>query len=331
MGGILDNKSRVLDTILTLEGRRQLSQGGVDVSYVSFSDSTTFYKADIQSGSQDATQRIYFEACQLPQDQVTFRADDAGNVLPFSNADGIPQSPGKILAYTYSGVSGTIIGGDQNVAASQGNSFSDLTGQLLGNSLGNFNKLMVVATHDMTFEDDGFAAGPSDITFTLNSNRPISDPDLYSTHVTSLDSIFSDPRFSHMPNFAYLPPVNKTTGNLDDFDAMAKSQLATYPTLGASTVASLTYAQIKNELGYYESLGYMRQISFDPTSLKNNVFGQFFEKNYDTLRKLDVVDFGMHRTGDRSAPTSHIYFVGKVMIDEKGSDTFIHLFTLVFE
>ena len=41
MSGILDNKSRVLDTVITTEGRRQLAEGGVDIQYVTFTDGAT--------------------------------------------------------------------------------------------------------------------------------------------------------------------------------------------------------------------------------------------------------------------------------------------------
>jgi hypothetical protein len=334
--GILDNKSRVLDTIVTLEGRRQLSQGGLDIAYLSFTDNATFYKADVASGSQDATQRIFFESCQLPQDQITFRADDAGNVLPFGSADGIPQSPGKILSYTYTGVSGTLIAdtASQNVSASRGQSFAGQADTLLASSADNFKRLRVISTQNQYFEDGAFGLGPEQVTFTITNNKPISDSTQYAAHISALDSIFSDPRFSNLPNFKYLPPTNKVTAtdlDLTDHQATSQVQLAAYAPWGRTQVFGLSYVQVMHELQYYELLGYMRTFNFDPTSIQNTLVGQFFEKNFDTLRKLDVVDYGRHRTGNPATPTSHIFFVGKVQVDEKGTDTFLHLFTLVFE
>jgi hypothetical protein len=332
--GILDSKSRVLDTILTLEGRKQLSQGGIEIAYVSFTDSTTFYRADAASGSQDATQRIYLEACQLPQDQVTFQADDQGNVMPFGNADGIPQSPGKILTYTYTGVTSSVLGGIQSVSASSGTQFTAFTEALLAASADNFSKLRPLATVDPIFEDDGFAAGPDHVTFTINNQRPLPNPNQYAAHISALDSIFADPRFASVPNFMYLPPVNKVTDtsvDLTDHRATSQYHLGQYLPWGRTHVFGVSYAQVAYELQYYEKLGCMRQVNFDPTSLDNNLVGQFFERSFDTLKKLDVVDFGRHATGNPSSPTAHVFFVGKVQVDEKGTDTFLHLFTLVFE
>jgi hypothetical protein len=340
VSGILDNKNRVLDTILTIEGRNQLSQGGIDIAYVSFSDGATFYKADIYSGSQDATQRIYLEAGQQPQDQITFQADDNGYVMPFANSESIQNAGGKIINYTYTGVSGTNIGGGaQSSAASRGGDFSDQTETLLASSADNFNKLRVLSTVDAFFETGEFLAGPTSITFQINNKRPISNPAQYSTHVSALDSIFSDPRFSNLPNFKFLPPVNKVTDEsaLGDFgiqDVSKVNFLGAYAPWGVYSwffAAALGFDQIAFELYYYQSLGYMKQINFDPTSTANNLVGQFFERNYDTLKKLDIVDYGRHRTGDPSHPTAHVFFCGKVTVDEKGTDTFIHLFTLVFQ
>ena len=44
--GILDNKSRILDAILTVDGRRQMAEGTFNVSYVTFEDGNVFYDYD---------------------------------------------------------------------------------------------------------------------------------------------------------------------------------------------------------------------------------------------------------------------------------------------
>jgi hypothetical protein len=81
MSGILDKKSRILDAILTSEGRRQMSEGTYNVSYVTFSDYGVSYIPDSENGHEDPTDKIYFEACNLPQDQITFEANDSGRLV----------------------------------------------------------------------------------------------------------------------------------------------------------------------------------------------------------------------------------------------------------
>jgi hypothetical protein len=83
MSGILNSKSRVIDAILTIEGRRQMAEGTFDISYASFSDWGIPYLPDSENGHQDPTDKIYFEACSLPHDQITFEANDSGKIVPF--------------------------------------------------------------------------------------------------------------------------------------------------------------------------------------------------------------------------------------------------------
>lgn len=335
MSGILDNKTRVIDTVITTEGRRQLAGGGIDIKYVSFTDASSYYRADSDTGSEDATKRLYFEASQLPQDDIVFQADGDGNLTPFRNSDGVPTAGGKILDYSFEAVSSSFIGGgSQTVTSLQGDRFTQQAETLLASSINNFQKLYLLATKDKIFEDDGFEVGPDHVTFTITNTRPISDPDTHTAHISAVDSIFSDPRFSNRPNFKYLPPINKTNDrSIDRSDHRATRKLAfgSYSPWGRTPSFGLNYSQTMLELSHFQKLGYEQVINFDPTSSNNQLVGQFFEKSFDTLRKLDVVDFGVHKTGNPATPLSHIFFVGKVEIDEKGTDTFIHIFTLVFE
>lgn len=116
MSGILDSRSRIIDAILTSEGRRQMAQGTFEVSYVTFTDSGVSYIPDLVNGHQDPTDKIYFEACNLPQDQITFESNDEGKLVPFRSQDikvktpegNIPNSiaegsivNGRLTAYQY--------------------------------------------------------------------------------------------------------------------------------------------------------------------------------------------------------------------------------------
>ena len=82
MVGILDDKKRVLDSLITREGRRQIVGGDLRIRFAAFSDRNAFYQGDIISGSNDASERLYFETTSMPQDRVTFEADDSGRLLP---------------------------------------------------------------------------------------------------------------------------------------------------------------------------------------------------------------------------------------------------------
>ncbi len=100
-----------MDTIVTLEGRRQIANAKLKIEYVSFTDTGTYYRADIASGSADATQRIYFEQAHLPQDQITLEANDGGRLGGFLNGDGITVKDGQIITYSFHALTSSILTG----------------------------------------------------------------------------------------------------------------------------------------------------------------------------------------------------------------------------
>jgi hypothetical protein len=332
MSGILDNKSRIMDTIVTLAGRQQIADGKLKVEHVSFTDAATFYQADVVSGSSDATQRIYFESCHLPQDQITFEADDSGRLKPFRNGDGIQVKDGQILEYSFNALTSSVVtGSNEGVRFLSGDEFASTAESLLASSIDNFNKLRTIATKDKVFEDDGFGVGQKDIEFTLTNDRPIANPTLHTAHINHLESLFNDVRLSHIQNFKYLPPINKVDDlSLDKQDHRATWQhhLGNYRPWGRSHIYALSPAQIEHELQHYANMHFVKVVNFDPTSRENRLLGQFFEVHHNVMKKLDVIEYGSYSIA--KGHRKHIFFVGKVLTDENETHTFVHLFTLVF-
>jgi hypothetical protein len=173
--------------------------------------------------------------------------------------------------------------------------------------------------------------GPSDVEFTITNDRPIKSANQYGAQIDLLESLFNDIRLSNVINFKYLPPCNKFengTSKSSDVKLFVPFYLGSYQPWGASE--GLTYTQLKSELDYYKKLGFSKTISFDPTSTQNRLVCQIFEQTNSFLRKLDVIDFGIHPTGDQLEPTVHVFFAGRILVDSNDTHTFIHLFTLVF-
>lgn len=331
MSGILDNKSRVMDTIVTLEGRRQIADAKLKVEYVSFTDGATYYKADLMSGSADASARAYLEQCHLPQDQITLEADDSGRLQAFGNGSGITVKDGQVLDYSFSALTASVLtGSNQGMRILRGDEFASTAEVLLASSIDNFNKLRLIGTKDQIFEDDGFGMGNRQLEFTIHNDRPLPDPTHHVAHLNHMESLFQDVRLANLINFKYLPPVNKVDDHsIDKRDHRLtwRHQLGSYPPWGRSHLYGLSGYQLESELQHYERMGYVRTITFEPTSIKNHLVGQFFEVHFSVMKKLDVIDFGWYTYhGQRK----HAFFAGKVMVDENGSHTFIHLFTLVF-
>lgn len=312
MSGMLDNKSRIMDVILTQEGKRQLASGDMRIEHLSFTDGGTFYLPDATSGSLTTTHRIFLEATSLPQDKIAFEADDSGNLKPINNDQLVKN--GNILVYGIEQVTGSITSSLESVSVLSGDDFSSAVTTLLLSSTENINKLQILSTFDRVFDDEGFGINADTIKFVITDRRPTPDA---SIHVDKIKSLFFDQRLSHVSNFKYLPPTS------------SGKKMGSYSQMGLKQ--SLSYSQLKNELNSYERFGFCKTIHIDPTSKENNLFCQFFEKRKNQLAKLDVLDYGKHKTNDPNHPIAHVFFVGKVILNEQNAHCFMHIFTLVFD
>ncbi|HBQ60634.1 MAG TPA: hypothetical protein DD671_13690, partial [Balneolaceae bacterium] len=78
MAGILNDKQRIMDVLLTTNGRRQIADGTFEIEFASFSDHGVFYRAGDGNVADDAGSRIMFESYSSPSDTV----------IPEINSDG---------------------------------------------------------------------------------------------------------------------------------------------------------------------------------------------------------------------------------------------------
>jgi len=347
MSGILDNKSRVIDALLTYEGRRQMATGNFTVKYATFSDSSVIYQPDELEGHVDPTKKIYLESFNVPHDQVTFESDDSGKLVPFrqhSSIDAIkvmgPSTGsvewmsfvnGKIKSRLQTLSTSSNVTGRFSEEAISGSIFASQMEGILASSIDNFQKLRIIGTVDPIFEDQDFALSSNEVEFTILKNaenlqmvRP--------TLANTIDSLFNDEKLRNVDNFRYLPPIKKTNSLIDkaDIETIKNLNLLLGDYQPWGPVQKLTFSDLKSELNKYED--YSKVIAFDPTSRDNDIVAQFFEINNNEAKKLDVIEYG--RISDNSANpkaiSHHVFFVGKVIVDDNGTDCFVHLFTLVF-
>ncbi len=157
--------------------------------------------------------------------------------------------------------------------------------------------------------------------FNITPTVPFKKSEVRSINIEQIESLFQDKRLSHLPNFKYLPPVNTPT-----LPGGTPTSLGAFPVIGQRKTA-LTFDDIALDLKVKEHA----VINFNPTSLQNNLVCQMFEVKQDLLQKLEVIDFGDIVTNDNLYPDKHVFFVGKVFIDNYGAQTFVNMFTLVFE
>ena len=87
MAGILDSKTRVMDTLITATGRNQASRGELDVRFASITDRQINYTTGSEGVLEDLSLKIYFEAASDDNDTIVFENDSDGNLQPFVSDD----------------------------------------------------------------------------------------------------------------------------------------------------------------------------------------------------------------------------------------------------
>lgn len=219
----------------------------------------------------------------------------------------------------------------------------DFSSQIVGiltSSFDNFMQLQTISTIDRMIGDDSFELSTNEISVDIrdisketlcllsSSARDYAPPTL-----NSIDSLFSDDKMSHLPNFMYLPPLVKTSDsvltNKKNVAAIPDQYLlGVYPSWGDNE-SRLDKRKLDEYLKSYEGLS--RDIKLNKTSNANNLLCQIFEIVDNTVNKLDIVDFGEiveTRQGIDMA-TQKVYFIGKTYIDDRGTTCFANMFTLV--
>lgn len=315
MAGILDSKTRIFDTIITQEGRRQIARGKLKAEYYSFTDGHAIYNNDtiISGSSVDETYRACFEATPMPYDQITFEADDSGKLMQFRGLNDISIQAGQI----YSGSSNELL---------TDNAFASTATEILTSaSIDSFKQLRILGSPEFFRRDNNdFLIGNDKYKFTITDALPISSSAGQEGYIDQMESLFMDKRLSHIPNFQYLPPVNKARAG------STTTPLGVFPSLGQAPIQ--TIEDLEQELEFSRSKGFEQISTFYETSTQNNLVCQMFEVSGNSIVKLDIIDFGLFSTPTNAeSPTKHVFFVGKVFTDTTGAATFVCLWTVIFE
>jgi len=308
MAGILNSKSRMLDTILTREGRRQIASGDLRIKFVTFTDRHTFYSQEDEDASDDASDRIYIESFHRSQDQIIFETDDEGRFLPFDGSD-VKIRRGKL--YRASGPAHKEITGEEMPEAIY---------ELLSSSANNFSDQRVIATKDIYSDTNGFEVRPESILFEVNDVKPFAQNEISEIEIEKVESLHQDKRLQHLPFYKYLPPVNKPKAGYIDGEP-----LGYYARLNQD--APMTYEDIIEDLEGKDNV----MIEYLDTSMENNLVMQLLEVKENGVEKLALIDCGEFPSNDADNDGIRVYFAGKVFEDGNGMQTFVNMFTILFE
>lgn len=308
MAGILNNKTRMLDTILTREGRRQIASGDLRIKFVTFTDRHTFYSQKDDNVVDDADDRIFLESFHRSQDQIIFETDDEGRLMTFEGSD-VKILNGKL--HRSSGSATSIL---------TGSDVPDAVFELLESSAKNFEDQQIIGTKEIYSETNGFDIDPANYTFSITEDKPLRRNQISEIEIEKIESLYQDKRLQHLPFYKYLPPVNKP-----DAGVTTGESLGDYARLNQD--ARMSYQSIIRELKGKEHV----KIQYPDTSLENNLVLQILEVKPNSVEKLALIDYGEFDSDIADGVNVHVYFVGKIFKDGNGMHTFVNMFTILFE
>ena len=310
MAGILNNKSRILDVVLTDIGREQMNRGEFKISYVTFSDLNAQYLDDrdeFPGCANSIDDLIQFEAFNSASDEIIPEISDEGDFILTQQVTPSLEVVDGIL-YEVSGSSGQYVEVD---GFSNVDSFSRLT-------LDRFNSLQILRT---TTDLANFAAAPLDFSFQVPQNAAEDNlPTLKS--VDGLKPIRIDSRFSGNINTLFLPPIASDTGD----------PLQAYTMYHGDRSVEALVSEIKTSSlsPMHNTDPTMRvQLGTDETYEEYNILGQIFMKKDQSIIKLLLVDGGEFLDND-GVLLARIYHAGLIFKDLYGTSKFSRTLSLIF-
>ena len=272
MSGVLDNKKRVLDVILTELGRDQMNRGEFEVSFVTFSDKGCQYVDDGTGVASSILDNLYFEAYSSPTDEIIPEIDNEGDfVLTKKVSPTLTVNNGILYEQQEEGYKQ--VDGFANIS-----SFTNITTK-------RWSGLQILRTEsdlaDFTTDRESF---------TLDFEEK-----QVPSAVDNLKPLLVDPRFVGNINTMYLPPVSDQLGTL--------SPMRAYNRFGpANTIKNVVEGDIQPKSWARNRI----QLGTENTYGSYNIIGQAFMNRDKNVRKYLVVDGGEY-TDDSGIPIMQIY------------------------
>ena len=288
MAGLLDPKSRMLDSRITSEGRRRIANGTFAVRYVSVSDALGSYEGDSTGVYVDRDTNLSFESSESPFDTIVPITDDDSFLVPYLTTSGTLDPRNGAVDV-------------------QGQKVTPAVSKVSSGSIEAISNARIARTRDPILNDPGLSSFPSFFRFKLEDSGSFKDIPSEAS-IDDVESLMADFRLSTRPNFMFLPPVQ--AGGLP---------LGTYKDIREQT--SVNPQEFFVEL----SASSPARLTFSPRTDTHSLVLQVFEENSGSLSKLEIIDYGSASFGTE---TRRVYFAGKMMNDGFDAPTFVNLFTL---
>jgi hypothetical protein len=351
MAGILDKKTRFIDLVVTQEGKRQIASGKLRVEYASATDMHAYY--DKSENYDDATNNIYFEAMERPENSIVLETDDSGKLIQFD------MSPtGSIIGDKIFNKEDQIPENIHQLKISTGSQFASLANDLPNIFIKNFRKNHFIATQESINVENEFELSNTSANFFIRNSIPFENGAKNQIiNVNDAEPFFLDKKLSHLPNFAFLPPINEDGTSFGEYEDYRSTQNGSWENIveelgNKAFIDRLAPGSLKgadfesrkqilqNLIGdydYQENNVTLKKeykiFEFSKTSQSNNILIQIYENHLDKFKKLDVIDGGSFFVKDDQNRNveKRVFYAGKIYFDDFNAPTFVNLFTLIFE
>jgi len=295
MAGILDSKQRIMDVIITGNGRRQIADGTFDIKFASFSDHGMFYRDRGDGSADDAADRIMFESFTSNGDIIIPEINNVGAIS-------LNTSSGKKI------VNGRVYGSGSYIKSGSIDVYSS-SADIIQSAVDHFDRLQIIGSDDNFLNENIYRLSPSEIMFDY--------PKKTVRKLSTFRPMYLDKNLSSHNNFKYLPPVYE----LND----SQIPLAAYPKLteeGHATMDTLV-----SELRMDHEIETVKIVHTDEI---NSLLCQCFELTETRVNKLSIIDYGTY-LNQNGELIGHVYHLGKLMRDEQNTPKFIKIMTIIFE
>ena len=352
MAGILNKRSRFIDLVITKEGKRQIASGRLKAEYASLSDAAVYYNTSEKN--EEVRKRIYFETMESPNNVIVLEKDDSGKLLDF---DFSPT--GSIVGENIFSKDSLANEEDlHKLKLSSGTQFASLSAALPASFLNHFVSNQFIGTKTFN-ENSKFELSTNELRFAITNSVPFpTGPKKETINVDHAEPFLLDPKLTHLPNFAYLPPTNIDGSNYGSYTDLRNLTKETWPdikkNLGFKHFEEIDDLGQDNEDMRIDKSGDFKTVNrrkflpidteivkeynvvkFNKTSDDNNLLMQLFEidESRSKLKKLDIVDAGVYYEEEdiNLKYEKRVFYVGKIFLDSFNTPTFINIFTIIMD
>lgn len=365
MAGILDKKTRFIDLIVTQEGKRQIASGKLRAEYISVTDMHAFYNKGYNFS--EVGDRLYFQAMERPEHAITMEKDDSGKLFMFDHSptgsivgNSIFEKEGnvatdlhKLKIATGSQFASLSAGLEKSFLKHFKSNFFIATKDLIG------DVRFEISDNDLNYQITNnvpFQGGPNKEIINVNQAEPF----MLDSKLTHLPNFQFLPPVNEdgSPYGEYKDIRNTTKENWPDiidhlgYKAFADVDINETNNLDTKKDTAGDAEILKNKLkvnrqNFIPLSRNIKQnfnkknkikkeyktIKFKKTSADNNLMIQMFEKNNNLLKKLDIIDAGTFL--DTNDPNKkfdkHVFYAGKIFLDDFNTPTFVNIFTIIFD